>query len=61
MSLHPTMSNAELIYTIDAIEQLALNHKKWAKDFDYSPHTNEFRYNKQQIDEVEKVKEWFEL
>ncbi len=61
MSLHPTMTNAELIFTIDAIDQLSRHHKEWAADYDYSAHTNEFRYNKKQIDEMDKVREWFEL
>jgi len=34
MSIHPTMSNKELLYILDAIKQLAHCHEKWIQDYD---------------------------
>lgn len=34
MSIHPTMTNAELIYILDSIEALAQYHQEWIKDYD---------------------------
>ncbi len=61
LSLHPTMTNAELVYVIDAINEVALNHQKWAKDYNYSSHTNEFNYWKPIADDIEKVRGWFSI
>jgi selenocysteine lyase/cysteine desulfurase len=42
LSLHPTMSNDELKFIIDAIRQVSLNAGEWQKDYTYNCHTNEF-------------------
>jgi selenocysteine lyase/cysteine desulfurase len=44
LSLHPTMTNDELLYIIDAIAQIAENHIEWSKDYIYNKHTNEFTH-----------------
>ncbi|HLP71845.1 MAG TPA: aminotransferase class V-fold PLP-dependent enzyme [Bacteroidales bacterium] len=44
LSLHPTMTNDELNFIIDAISQVALNAKEWEKDYSYNCHTNEFNH-----------------
>ena len=44
LSLHPTMTDDELYYTIDAIKQIVLNHDKWSEDYIYDKFANEF-YN----------------
>jgi selenocysteine lyase/cysteine desulfurase len=45
ISLHPTMTNDELDFIIDAIRQIQVNHQKWSSDYNYNKHTNEFRNN----------------
>lgn len=59
MSIHPVMTNKEIKYIVDAIADLAKNHKKWAKDYEYNCTTNEFEFIGG--DDVEKklVKGWF--
>jgi len=59
MSIHPVMTNKELKYTLDAISDLAKNHKKWAKDYDYNCATNEFECQLDHMNEAELVKQWF--
>jgi selenocysteine lyase/cysteine desulfurase len=42
LSLHQCMTNKELEYTLDAIEEIAKNHVKMAEDYSYDNKTNEF-------------------
>jgi len=42
LSLHPTMTDKELYFIIDAINQVAINHLEWQKDYTFSRHTAEF-------------------
>lgn len=44
LSLHPTMTNQELDYIIDAITQIGKYHDKWAIDYVYNKHSNEFTH-----------------
>ncbi|HEX2967488.1 MAG TPA: aminotransferase class V-fold PLP-dependent enzyme [Bacteroidales bacterium] len=44
LSLHPTMTNEELLFIIDAIEQVVENAAEWEQDYIYDNHTNEFRH-----------------
>lgn len=61
LSVHPTMSNAELETIIDALGQIAANHKEWAKDYIYDKHTNEF-YHKDYVNKRRyEVDKWFTL
>lgn len=60
MSIHPVMSNEEVIYALEAIKQVCANHKEWAKDYKYNPKTNEFKYIKAEKDYEEDIlKNWF--
>jgi selenocysteine lyase/cysteine desulfurase len=45
LSLHPTMTDAELIYTCEAIRLIQQNHKNWGTEYHYDKFSNEFRYN----------------
>ncbi|MFB9080762.1 aminotransferase class V-fold PLP-dependent enzyme [Flavobacterium procerum] len=61
LSLHPIMTNNELEFICDAIEQITLHYKKWKKEYTYNAATNEFESI--QINETikEDVQEWFNL
>jgi len=61
LSLHPTMTNQELYFTIDAIKQVQQNHKKWGVDYIYKNTTNEFRHKSEPKDKTVLVQDWFEL
>lgn len=62
MSIHPTMSDGELNYIVDALEQLAANFNEWGNDYGYDLHTNEFKYLASDFDsnQKSKVEAWFE-
>ncbi len=44
LSLHPTMTNRELLYITNAIAEIARNAKEWSEDYIYDRHTNEFNH-----------------
>lgn len=59
LSLHPTISNQELHYIIDAIDEVIQNTDTWSKDYRYSSSTNEFYHYLG--DDKEDTAEWFVL
>lgn len=61
LSLHPTMTDKELDYIIDALMQIRKNHIEWGKDYVYNRKANEFRHKTEPVDKTEWVKPWFEL
>jgi selenocysteine lyase/cysteine desulfurase len=61
LSLHPTMTNDELMYILDAIRQVQLHHKKWCGDYIYNRRTNEFRHKDEPEDKMILVRNWFDL
>ena len=59
MSIHPTMTDAELDHVLDAIEAVYHHHREWVKDYEYNPHTNEFCFQGQPGCEPALVQRWF--
>lgn len=51
ISFHPTMTNKEIIYIGDALQQIIENGKEWAKDYTYNSATNEFTHHAESSDE----------
>lgn len=60
ISLHPTMSDAELDYVIDAIGQMS-EHNEWSQDYQYDSHTNEFFHMSSPGKVMEDFRKWFEV
>jgi selenocysteine lyase/cysteine desulfurase len=42
LSLHPTMTDKEVDYIIDAVREVAANAAEWSKDYRYDAHINDF-------------------
>lgn len=61
MSIHPTMTDNELLYIIDAIKQIIANHEKWAQDYEYSPRANEFYHKQSPNRSKDAALSWFAL
>ena len=59
-SLHPTMTDEELEYCMNAIEETVKEGLTWAEDYVYSNKTNEYTH-KTKEDKHEEIKEWFEI
>ena len=58
VSLHPTMTDEELYFIINAVDEISKNHKDWQNDYVYDIKSNEF-YHKNEEDKDQRVKEWF--
>ena len=61
VSLHPTMTDNELKIIISAINDIAINHEKWGKEYNYNNHTNEFSHKSTSIDYKNRIEQWFEI
>ena len=63
MSIHPTMTDDEVSYIMNAIEYIAKYHKDLAKDYKYHATTNDFRYKEDIYAQNNKAraKGWFKL
>ncbi len=61
LSLHPTMTDQELLFIMEALKDIRQNHEKWVKDYRYNPKTNEFKHYKAPEDYTDFVKDWFKL
>jgi selenocysteine lyase/cysteine desulfurase len=60
LSLHPTMTDEELIFITDAIKQTVENADDWQKDYIYDMHTNEY-YHRNNADNNNQISGWFNL
>lgn len=47
LSLHPTMTDAEAHFIVEAIRQLALKHAEWAADYRYCERRNEWFHHRE--------------
>ena len=61
LSLHPTMTDAELDTIINGLEQLVENVDEWAKEYVYNSKSNEFKHITDISDKEEIVKPWFNI
>jgi len=58
VSLHPTMTDEDLHFLINAVSEIADNHVEWKKDYTYDSRSNEFTH-KSEEDKDSRVKDWF--
>ncbi len=61
ISLHPTMTDEELSFILNAIEEIILNINKWSKDYTYSSKTNEYNHISYSGKEYDFIKSWFDF
>ena len=61
LSIHPTMTNDEVYYIMQSINEVSNNYKDWQSDYTYNNLTNEFLYKDKEYREINKkrAKEWF--
>ncbi len=60
ISLHPTMTNDELLFVIDAIKQIHDNIDQWEQDYYQDKQSGEFFHKNYKFDE-QRLRSWFEL
>ena len=61
MSIHPTMTAAEVIFICDAIENVAKNYKRLGEKYKYNAAKNEYEYAEQNDVYKINVGKWFEI
>ena len=61
ISVHPTTTNDDLYFMIDAIKDIVKNISAYEKDYSYSSSKNEFFNIKANGKEKEEVNNWFEI
>ncbi len=61
LSLHPTMTDAEVSYILDALEEVIRNKARWQETYRYCADTNEFVYDTDTRGDGPDVISWFEL
>lgn len=61
LSLHPIMTNNEVLFISDAIQQIVLHHEEWQKDYQHNSATNEYESLVKEESIENDVKEWFWL
>ena len=60
MSIHPTLTNSEVLYICESIKQVAENHAVWGEDYKYEAAKNEFIHKTAKSIETAIVNKWFE-
>ena len=60
LSIHPTLTNAEIEFICKSVKELAEYHTKWSGDYTYNNHTNEF-HHKSELNTSDKIDNWFNL
>ncbi|MHB1147249.1 MAG: aminotransferase class V-fold PLP-dependent enzyme [Lutibacter sp.] len=61
MSIHPTITNNEILYVCESIKQVAENIEEWSKDYEYDAIKNEFTHKTAKPIENELVNNWFKV
>jgi selenocysteine lyase/cysteine desulfurase len=61
VSLHPVISDDEVLYFVNAVKEIAANFREWKKDYIYSPKKNEFEHRSQPGNHDAWIEEWFKL
>ncbi len=60
LSLHPTMTDDELTYILDAVEEVVSNIDAWKKDYHYVNATNEFFHQEDSRKGPKDFMRWFD-
>jgi selenocysteine lyase/cysteine desulfurase len=61
LSLHPTMTNEELLFIANSIRQTVEKAEEWKKDYCYDRHTNEFSHCSLSENNYSGYSDWFRL
>jgi selenocysteine lyase/cysteine desulfurase len=61
MSIHPTTSDREVEYLLEAVDAVARHGEQWAADYAYSPQTNEFCHRSRPEMDAAAIQRWFVL
>ena len=60
-SLHPTQTDDEVYYFINALKEIIENYKVWKNDYLYDKTINEFFHKEDKGLKKKKIMDWFTL
>jgi len=61
LSIHPTMTDMEIDFIMDAVESTASHFQEWTTDYVYDPASNEYSFRNIESTEQNKVENWFNI
>jgi len=61
LSVHPTMTNNEIDYIMDAVESTASHFGEWGEDYIYDRASNEYTFKGFEDDVQSKIADWFDV
>ena len=61
VSIHPTMTDHEIEFIMDAIELTSSNFREWMVDYDYDVSSNEYIIKMGKEKELPVVEDWFKF
>ena len=61
LSLHPTMTDEELYFILNAIKETSLKAGEWSADYYYDNHTNEYYHKTFREKECSGFSRWFDM
>lgn len=61
LSVHPTMTNAEIDFIMDAIELTVCNFSEWMKDYRYDTSCEEYSFRGIEATEESVIQDWFNV
>lgn len=63
LSLHPTMTDKEVLFICEAIEQISANHEAWAKDYLFDKKVNQLQHKNKKQDAFcqQLIHDWFNI
>jgi selenocysteine lyase/cysteine desulfurase len=59
LSIHPTITNAEVDFICDGLKAVCENVEDWKNDYDYDTIQNDYKHKTHESIEKALVKEWF--
>jgi selenocysteine lyase/cysteine desulfurase len=60
LSIHPTITNAEVDFVCDSLKAVCANVEEWKKDYEYDPINNDYKHKTFKSIEKELVRNWFD-
>lgn len=60
LSIHPIMSDAEIDYIIEALEEVTLHGERWSEDYVYDFKRNEFFHHLEAKSHLNHIDEWYD-
>lgn len=61
LSIHPTMTDSEILHICNAISEIQQHHQEWKKDYIYEKSNNEFVHKNFLTKERYDIADWFQL